>query len=768
MATIKRIRTLKDAGILADKRANDHWPDFLRFNLIYGFNGSGKSTLSRIFASLQEGKRHELLPDSAEFEVEADDGTIYRTPNDLHGVERQVCVFNRDFIEKNLQWEEGRAKSIFYISQEQADLVAELRASEVRLAELGKSKIAQQKLSAVHDKALKTYRTARAQVVASSLHLGSRRYEAGHLRNDYEKLEYNKSSVLSPEQLNAFEDVARLSAPLASLAEISVDLEVIPKQIELARVFSNRDVGAVLLEELRAHPFMLEWAKVGYDYHEEHDLEFCLLCGSEFSRDRRSALSAMLNGKVGEFLETLKELSGQIEISKQAVSRVIASCPKAIEVDPWIRDGYEVTREDLLKSIASLEGFLKEASRIIGVRLENIVDPVGTFLPTEDIVLARYSETKSAISLLNNLIGRHNSGVEDFESKQRTARDAIKRHFLAEGDVENKSLKDALDDSVKKAVEIEDEVVQVQSEIESLKAKVRTHGPAAERITALVRAYLGHGELTLVAADTGYELHRYGSLVRGAPSEGEKTAIALCYYLTTLGEEGRDVRNVVAIVDDPISSLDTKAMNYACSLIRHRLKDVAQLYLMTHNQHCMNEFRKAWGGLAEPKNPETEPSARRLFIDVTMPAGANRRVSRLVDMPPLLRAYDSEYHFLCQKVLEFEAAGEGHSDYGFMMPNVIRRVLEIFLAFKVPGSNPIKDKLAALCKQHKELDPERLSALERLSQVESHSDNLDDLISLSSATVEEARSANAELLNLMKVADESHTMAIRRQCRVKT
>jgi hypothetical protein len=100
------------------------------------------------------------------------------------------------------------------------------------------------------------------------------------------------------------------------------------------------------------------------------------------------------------------------------------------------------------------------------------------------------------------------------------------------------------------------------------------------------------------------------------------------------------------------------------------------------------------------------------------------------------------------------------------MPNVIRRVLELFLAFKVPGTGPIKDKLAAMCKLHPALDGTRMAALERLSQVESHSDSIDDFVSHSSMTIEEARDANSALLELMKTADEGHTKLIRKQCGV--
>lgn len=104
-------------------------------------------------------------------------------------------------------------------------------------------------------------------------------------------------------------------------------------------------------------------------------------------------------------------------------------------------------------------------------------------------------------------------------------------------------------------------------------------------------------------------------------------------------------------------------------------------------------------------------------------------------------------------MLQFEAAGGQYSEYWFMMPNVIRRVLDVFLAFKVPGSHPLQQKLEAMTKKCPDIDDVRIKALDRLIQVESHSDSLDDLVSHSSMTIEETRDANAALLELMAASD---------------
>jgi wobble nucleotide-excising tRNase len=104
---------------------------------------------------------------------------------------------------------------------------------------------------------------------------------------------------------------------------------------------------------------------------------------------------------------------------------------------------------------------------------------------------------------------------------------------------------------------------------------------------------LGHKELSILSVEEGYVIRRRGRPIEGSPSEGEKTAIALCYFLSSLEAEGRSIRDRIVIIDDPISSLDSRALNYACSLILSRLANAAQMFVLTHNQNCMNEFKKA-------------------------------------------------------------------------------------------------------------------------------------------------------------------------------
>lgn len=761
MAIIKRIKTLNGVGVLADKSAKDQWPSFLRFNLLYGFNGSGKSTLSRIFACLEAGQHHEALPEECSFEIEMDDGTSYTAPKKLTGIENRVCVFNTDFIERNLQWEAGRANSIFYISQELAELATELKAAQQLMPTRLSAKEAQAKVVNARDKALRAYRTERARMVASALHSANRRYEAGQLQADYEKLTHGPESVLADDALDAFIDRARLLSPPPSLKPIEIDVAVIRSLIESARKFGEVSIGQVVLDELEKHPSMVPWMKEGHDYHSANALETCLFCGNELTQVRKEQLAAALDNKIATLLTDLDDARAKAVTLSETLLGLTGKWPKVVELDPALQADYANALKQLTENFDGIRAHLKEAARVIVSRLREPTTTVPHTLPEVAAFTAHCQALDASIIATNTLIEQHNKATADFAKRQEEAREAIRKHFIAQGSADYAALGSAYDEAVRAAQKIETDNAALEEKIRDLNAKVKSHGPAAEQITKLMHAYLGHGELTVVAAAEGYELHRHGKLVRGQPSEGEKTAIALCYFLSTLEAEGRSIKDLIIIVDDPISSLDTKAMNYACGLVRSRLAEAAQVFVFTHNQHCMNEFKKAWRNHSKAKPAK----ATLLFMDVKVPAATGLRTVTIIEMPGQLRGYDSEYHFLCHKMLQFEEAGEAYSEYWFMMPNVIRRVLEIFLAFKEPGSHPIQQKLDAMAKKLPDFDKVRITALERLTQVESHSDSLEDLIAHSPMMIEETRDANAALLALMAAADGDHVKAIREQCK---
>lgn len=90
------------------------------------------------------------------------------------------------------------------------------------------------------------------------------------------------------------------------------------------------------------------------------------------------------------------------------------------------------------------------------------------------------------------------------------------------------------------------------------------------------------------------------------------------------------------------------------------------------------------------------------------------------------------------------------------MPNALRKVLDIFRAFKLPDSEGLSTKVDNIVNGGYSLDAARICALDRLVQLESHADNLDDLVTFSAMAIEETKDAAAALLTLMEALDKPH------------
>lgn len=656
------------------------------------------------------------------------------------------------------------ANPVFFIGADQAKAAAELAAVEERMVGLSAARKAAEDVYKSAAKVFAEFKRDRAKLTASRLHLSGRKYEAPALAKDHETWAAD-GVTLTDAELDAAEATRRAAEPMPPLFPLQFEASNISTAYRFITDACGKSLGMVALEEVERFPDMLLWLKQGREFHEANGLEDCLFCGNVISVERRSQLASALDGQVDAFITRLARTADRLNNVFSELGLLQNSVPATEVLAPELRIAFSELRREVIKRVERARDHLESLERVLARKRANPAAPadVSGLAPQSEaaetaVALAR------AIDAANASIRAHNELVGNFATHRNDAEVAIRKHFVADCHADYANHMKDLGDAGGKLTGLGQEIAQALDTATRLRQQVKEHGPAAAAINKLIASYLGHAELTIHPVDRGYELHRHDTPIRGVPSEGEKTAIAISYFLSSLEAEGRKLKDMIVVIDDPVSSLDTKALNYACSLVRSRLGDAGQVFIMTHNLQCMNEFRKAWKKWARPPTGK-DPSAALLFIDVAIPVGEARRSSRIVEMPRLLREYDSEYHFLFSHVLKFVDEPDTHYGHAYMMPNVLRRVLDVFLAFKCPGSSGITGQIAQLCADHPHLDRDRLTALERLAQVESHSDNLDDLLSFSSMTLEEARAAAGTLLDVMHQVDAKHLASLRYLCR---
>lgn len=92
--------------------------DFTKFNVFYGWNGTGKSTLSSALALLSTDTVQTDFP-TAEIQITDSDGLKRKGPTQSDKMQ-QLYIFNQDFIEENIDWN-NMAKTVIFVSKEKID-----------------------------------------------------------------------------------------------------------------------------------------------------------------------------------------------------------------------------------------------------------------------------------------------------------------------------------------------------------------------------------------------------------------------------------------------------------------------------------------------------------------------------------------------------------------------------------------------------------------------------------------------------------------------
>lgn len=752
---------LKDFGCLRSPRGAAN--TFLSKNLIYGFNGSGKTTLSRVFASLQRGEHVPHLPAGASFEVHLANGQSFKSGESFDALRNRILVFNGDFIDANLRWTEGRLAPVFYIGEQQAGIAQELEAADAATSDIEKDVTAADRTLTSATRALTEHRRNAARAIEIELGL-TRGYQAPQLEADYGS-SFTEEHKLTSERLAELKGTIRQDVALPKLPLIGKFPDFADHLKQVRNIVAST-IGSILTADLQGHEIMLPWLRVGLEYHEQHSLGSCLFCANPLSEDRRRTLAAAIDGRFKELTDTIESLRLSLETWKREAQEIETAIPDARDLAEAHRPAFVSAARALRERMSQMRNAADHCLELLKHKAGNPALRLGSELSSDEDLDGWSDALSTAIAQANAIIEQHNKAHDDFEEVRRRARDLVKSHLLFLGQEEYRNRVQAAADAQQATADQKERQRTNMEVVERLQAALRQHSLAVPVINGLIKGYLGHDDLQIAPLEEGYEIRRLGRNDIGRLSEGEKTAIALCYFISTLQAEQRKRDDLIVVIDDPISSLDTRALHYAFNLVRSSLSGVGQLFILTHNMYFMQEVKKWLKSAAYPKDSGRQPTARLLYLDPTQQPGDASRCSALCELPKLLRDYESEYQYLCHLVFKFVDPDNRDESHLLLIPNALRKVLEIFLAFKDPGTASIRNKIdELLAKGDYGIDPTKLRALERLAQVESHADNLDDLIGFSSMTVEESRSAAVALFDAMERVDPVHFERVQRICR---
>jgi len=316
---------------------------------------------------------------------------------------------------------------------------------------------------------------------------------------------------------------------------------------------------------------------------------------------------------------------------------------------------------------------------------------VASLSDVETVQAFSFSDMSDRISAL---LAKHTEMGENLEATKSEAKEKLKRHsaavFFQDSAIEAEERElEALNRKIALAERLERAAEERISEKED---EIRQCSVAIKNLNDLIEPVLAGCNLSAIQLGESEFEFRRGTEKAENLSDGERTAIAFCYFLLTLEDAGNALADTMVFVDDPISSLDSNHIYSIYALIMERLKDKCrQLFVSTHNSEFFNllkddslntkrNFRQGCAGFYTKRNATPEGLA----------------FSELVGLPVELRKNKSEYQFVFSLLHEFSNGGEPTVYEAYTAPTLIRKLLEAYLGFRKPSGGGWSGKLDLL------------------------------------------------------------------------
>lgn len=770
---LRRFERIKDCGIFEDFRWDASLPELARINVIFGCNGTGKTSL----AGALDGLRH---PPGGEgyqrISLAVEDTSGARTTgfND-DAIFDRVHVFSEHYVDRSHRFSPAAADMDAVLTIGERPVDAENRLEELRekvtakTAQLDAASQAQADAERAVDSA---FRRISQEVVDMASRAGGRWHSKSNFSTRVVRTAFGGSHDVWAELT---EDALRDYASVIN----SDKLEALPENDFTAAVPNGLDARlsaalsatptSIVLDTLAAHPEATSWVDSGRHLHS--GVDNCIFCGSGLTEERKSMIEKHFSDEVERLQATLETIARELDQVLLGIDRASNTIPAKGLFYEDLRPRADVAAMSLRSELSALKEWVEIAKGRVKAKAANVLGVVDSSVQ---------SPPNAPGADLLALRREHNSRAEGHEALVNQAAVAIERHYLKKSEATVSEQSVLAETKRAETTHLESELEVCRDQIATLENVEGDPMPTAKVLTEEVARLLGRSELKFESVDGRYRVSRFGVPAIGL-SVGERTAITLVHFLESVARFDPSRGKPIVVIDDPVSSLDSDIFMGVSTYIWAEAivkPHIDQLILLTHNFELFRQWDIQLDGLHQSRgrDPATQLTFReqypaRLFEirsrHVTR-GGRTKRQPVLAPWPPSeqsRRKVRSTYHhaFICvasalQNLNEDDSL-ENRLDAQLLFPNVIRRMLETFLAFKRPEwvgdfNGAMRKSADILTSSGYNGDPNALRLrLTRYAHAHSHDE---DPTTDKTVSPEEIATAIASVFEFMNQIDEGH------------
>ncbi|MDU9717646.1 AAA family ATPase [Helicobacter pylori] len=692
--------------------------EFKHYNIIFGNNGCGKTSLTRAFELLIPKNKHiekyrTISADkSPSIEFECEDRSYKIEPNgDIRVPPFKVEIYNSDFLHNNtpLNSEFGLKKlddgtiilegSVLGEETKEINQLKDCRGKvEKRQKKIKDENDSENTLSAKQESEIKKYdkeiEKIRKKMTSNTIKITPD--EIGI--NDFCKVSKDKFKYQEDALTDLEKDFNKLNEAMKKFdglkeMELPKDYQTIKDKLEFLFSFNIDKEAGQVSEKIKEHISKVgrEFIEKGIKLQKEMPDNACPFCTQKIPNEIIQEYTSYFNKSVETFNQRSLEMSGTLKniLDQWNIKEILQSFEK---FEPFMKKDFSKNKESLENALEQikvlLEKLQKEVDKKEGAKNKEKFQEIDKeLLEIQKDIQQHVDETRKIL----NEKKKQKEKLEKLKTELKEARIKKVKHDSYDW---QKSKREA----ERKLSVLNRRHERLNRLLEKIDNKLKELNDQKRPDIKIINNYLKALNLPKYSLDKDYRIILNSDALENSEAEmilsgGEKTTLAFAYFLVRLKlfYKKEDLKDLVVVIDDPISSLDEQRIYNTSDIVAKinqelagealKDEDKAQVFVLTHNHTFMARLINMVG-----KN------ARYFQLE------RHQNQLKIVCKNEVVGYFDTFYLLLFKEVYEFAEKGKVQDNFNEAINygNKVRILLESFLKINFIdsflGANSIFDE----------------------------------------------------------------------------
>ncbi len=404
-----------------------------------------------------------------------------------------------------------------------------------------------------------------------------------NLEKDFDELD---------EAMKKFDDLKEMELPK--------DYQTIKDKLESLFSFDIDKEAGQVSEEIKEHMSKIgrEFIEKGIELQKKMPDNACPFCTQEITNNIIQVYTSYFNKRIEQFNQDSLEISGTLKkiLEQWNIKEILQSFER---FEPFMKKDSSTNKESLKNALEQikvlLEKLQKEVDKKWGVKNKE------KFQETDKKLLENYEKFQKCVDETRNILNQKKEQKEKLD-KLKTE---LKEARIKKAKHDSYDWQKSKEEAKRKLSILNCRHERLKHLLEKIDKKLKGLYDQKRPDIETINNYLKALNLPKYSLDKDYRIVLNSNALENSEakiilSDGEKTTLAFAYFLARLKlfYKKKDLKNLVVVIDDPISSLDEQRIyNTTClvakinqELAREKLsneENKAQVFVLTHNHTFM-------------------------------------------------------------------------------------------------------------------------------------------------------------------------------------